>query len=143
MKKLALLLVFCVIAFAGWTVLQPSNVFTVEMKDGRRIQGTNLLYSPLIGIEDIAQQFSLHNDFAHARIPTNLEGVERIDVLSDDGTMLRVTFQSGYVVEGTRRMEHTYPVVADYIKGNCDKYELDIPVKKIASITRGWKGEEQ
>jgi hypothetical protein len=143
MKRLLVLFLFCMVGFAGWTTLQSSNVFTVEMKDGRIIHARNLLYSPLIGIEDIAQEFSLHNDFAHARIPTDLQGVERVEVLSGDGTTLKVTFQSGEVVEGTRKMKHTYPVVADYIKGTCGKYELDIPVENIASITRGWKGGTQ
>jgi hypothetical protein len=144
MKKLVVFVLLCLIVFAGWKNLSSPREFTVILKDGRIIQVEDFQYD--VHSEEGWSEFTLYIDIGKAEVPRDLQGVERIDVLDKYGYDLRVTYRSGDVVEGKRKKkigDSDWPPwgVYDRIKGRSGKYNINIYLSEIASITRGRKGE--
>jgi hypothetical protein len=137
MKKLvAAIALCCVIGFAAWKYAQPTT-FTVKLKDNRTLKITEIAYTPKDGIDSIEglEEFSVHNDVGHFHVPKNLKDIKSIEVTDDEGLNLKVTFLSGYVAQGNRRVLKE-DVISDFIEGNCGKIEVFLPLRKIVSITQ-------
>ena len=115
--------------------------FLVHLRDGRDLHVLDLQYYPLIGSDhyDFEKQFTITNDIGSLDVFKDLRDIQRIDVLDKSGVMLRVTYPSGYYVEGTR-LSGDYKHMADCIHGTLGRQRLNIDIEKIASITREPKG---
>jgi hypothetical protein len=122
--------------WAGSPDEEPPS-FIVHLRDGRDLKVLDIQYSPLLGSDsyDYHKRFTLNNDLGSLEVFKDLRDIQRIDVLDQSGVTLRVTYPSGYYVEGTR-LPGDYKRVADYIHGTFGKQHLNLEVERIASITR-------
>ena len=136
MKKVLVVVLLVVGAFWVWKLTHPLS-FTIELRDGRKVQVTSIYYSPLIGWDKYESDkcFSLNNDIGEVDVRKNLEDIQSIQVLNKTGEELKVTYLSGYSVEGTR-LSFIDKYISDYIKGKSGKLKVDIPLEKVISITR-------
>jgi hypothetical protein len=137
MKKLvAAIALFCVIGFAAWKYAQPTT-FTVKLRDNRTIKVTEIAYTPKNGVDSIEglEEFTVFNDIGRFHVSKNLKDIKTIEVIDDEGLNLKVTYLSGYVTQGSRRVLKN-DVISDFIEGNCEKISVFLPLRNIVSITQ-------
>jgi hypothetical protein len=149
---LSMLFIAVSIGTAIWRKIDLSSsptpsVFTVNTKDGETMNVVGAQLDPLFEMSNLLSRVDIENKRGFFYINKNLEDVNRIEVLSQDGTQLKVTYRNGQVLEGKR--EYKKDIVRDkpqnpmdYLRGKLGELNVNLSLADIVSITRKEKGNE-